>query len=88
MASRKTPKLKNFQITAEELPGAIFFSLSDLQSGCHDAVTERSAIAEYRIDGIEEALFETLYSLGWGNAEIAAVARGAEMATSYGMPTT
>jgi hypothetical protein len=81
------PKLKRFQITAEALPGAIFFSLADLRDGCHDALTERRAINEYRADGVEEVLFDTLYGLGWQYADIAAVARGAEMVTSYGMPT-
>jgi hypothetical protein len=92
MASRITrksaaPKLKRFQITAEALPGAIFFSHPDLQDGCHDAMTERRAINEYKTDGVEETLFHTLHGLGWEYADIAAVARGAEMATSYGMPT-
>jgi hypothetical protein len=81
------PKLSRFQITAEELPGAFFFSLTDLRGGCHDAVTERHAIDEYRVDGVEEALFDTLHGLGWEYADITAVARGAEMVTSYGMPT-
>jgi hypothetical protein len=92
MASRiarksAAPKLKRFQITADALPGVIFFSLADLREGCHDALTERRAIDEYRLDGVEEALHETLNGLGWEYADIAAVARGAEMATSYGMPT-
>ena len=89
MASRKSTerKLNRFQITAEELPGAIFFSLDDLRTSCPDALMERRAINEYKVDGVEEALFETLYGLGWAYSDIAAVARGAEMATSYGMPT-
>jgi hypothetical protein len=92
MASRITrkstaPKLKRFQITAEALPGAIFFTLGDLRDGCHDALTERRAIDEYRVDGVEEALFDTLHGLGWQYADIAAVARGSTMVTSYGMPT-
>jgi hypothetical protein len=92
MASRITrksaaPKLKRFQITAEALPGAIFFSLPDLRDGCHAAMTERRAISKYKTDGVEEALFHTLHGLGSEYADIAAVARGAEMATSYGMPT-
>jgi hypothetical protein len=82
-----TPRLNRFQITAEALPGVIFFSLADLRDGCHDALTERHAIDEYRVDGVEEALFDTLHGLGWQYADIAAVARGAQMATSYGMPT-
>ena len=91
MASRITrksnaPKLNGFQITAEALPGAIF-SLPELRDGCHDALTERRAIDEYRVDGVEEALFDTLHGLGWEYADIAAVARGAEIVTSYGMPT-
>src|SRR5260370_36585306 len=80
-------KLNCFQITAEALPGAIFFSLADLRDGCHDALTERRAIDEYRTDGVEEALFDTLHGLGWGYADIAAVARGAQLATSYVLPT-
>jgi hypothetical protein len=36
--------------------------------------------------GVEEALFDTLHGLGWQYADIAAVARGAELVTSYGMP--
>jgi hypothetical protein len=79
-------KLKRFQITAEELPDTIFFSLTDLRDGCHDALTERRAIDEYRRDGVEEALFETMRGLGWEYADIAAVARGAEIRTGYGMP--
>jgi hypothetical protein len=69
-------KLKRFQITAEALPGAIFFSLGDLRGGCHDTLTERRAIDEYRRDGVEEALFETMRGLGWEYADIAAEARG------------
>ncbi|WFU37339.1 hypothetical protein QA640_22875 [Bradyrhizobium sp. CB82] len=84
--ARKTSKLNPFQITADALPGAIFFSLSDLRDGCHDALTERRAIDEYRVDGVEEALFDTLHALGWDYADIAAVARGAASATSYGLP--
>ncbi|WOH58519.1 hypothetical protein [Bradyrhizobium sp. BWC-3-1] len=87
MASRKTPKFNLFQITADALPGTVFFSLTDLRNGCHDALTERRAIVEYKVDGVEEALFQTLHGLGWEYGEIAAVARGADMATSYGMPT-
>jgi hypothetical protein len=92
MASRTArkstaPKLKRFQIKADALPGVIFFSLSNLRDGCHDALTERQAIDEYRVDGVEEALFDTLHGLGWQYADIAAVARGAQMVTSYGMPT-
>jgi hypothetical protein len=87
MASCTAPKLKRFQITAEALPGTIFFSLADLRDGCHDAMTERRAIDEYRRDGVEEALFDTMRGLGWEYADIAAVARGAGMVTSYGMPT-
>jgi hypothetical protein len=80
-------KLKRFQITADALPGTIFFSLPDLRDGCHDALTERRAIEEYRRDGVEEALFETMRGLGWEYADIAAVARGSAMVTSYGMAT-
>ncbi len=80
-------KLKRFQITAEALPGAIFFSLGDLRDGSHDALMERRAIEEYKVDGIKESLCETLHGLGWDYADIAAVARGAEVVTSYGMPT-
>ena len=92
MANRITrkstaPKLNRFQITAEALPGAIFFSLPELQDGCNDALTERRAIDEYRADGVEEALFDTLHGLGWQYADIAAVARGSAMVTSYGRPT-
>jgi len=91
MASRTrkstAPKLKRFQITAEALPGTIFFSPADFRDNCPDAITECQAIKEYRVDGVEESLFETLRGLGWEYADIAAVARGAEMATSYGMPT-
>jgi hypothetical protein len=91
MASRTARKstdreLKRFQITADALPGTIFFSLADLRDGCHDALTERRAIDEYRRDGVEEALFETMRGLGWEYADIAAVARGAEFRTGYGMP--
>jgi hypothetical protein len=81
------PKMKRFQITAEALPGTIFFSLADLRDGCHHALTERRAIDEYRVDGVEESLFDTLQGLGWQYADIAAVARGSGMVTSYGMPT-
>jgi hypothetical protein len=87
IARKSAPKLNRFQITAEALPGAIFFALADLRDGCNDALTERRAIDEYRVDGVEEALFDTLGGLGWQYADIAAVARGAEMVTSYGMPT-
>jgi hypothetical protein len=80
-------KMKRFQITADALPGAIFFSLADLRSGCHDALTERRAIDEYRVDGVKESLFDTLHGLGWQYADIAAVARGSAMVTSYGRPT-
>ena len=34
MASCKTPKSNHFQITAEALPGAIFFSVDDLRTEC------------------------------------------------------
>jgi hypothetical protein len=86
--ARKSParKMKRFRITADALPGVIFFSLSDLRDGCHDALTERRAIDEYKVDGVEEALFDTLHGLGWEYADIATVAHGAEMVTSYGMP--
>jgi hypothetical protein len=92
MANRATQKstalkLKRFQITADALPGAIFFSLADLRDGCHDALMERRAFNEYRTDGVEETLFDRLRGLGWEYADIAAVARGAEMVTSYGKPT-
>jgi hypothetical protein len=87
MASRITPKLNRFQITTDVLPGVIFFSLADLRDGCQDALAERRAIDEYRIDGVEEALFDTLRGLGWEYSDIAAVARGSQMVTSYGMPT-
>jgi hypothetical protein len=80
-------KMKRFQITAEALPGAIFFSPADLRDGCPDALTERRAIDEYRVDGVEESLFDTLHGLGWQYADIAAVARGSTMVTSYGRPT-
>jgi hypothetical protein len=80
-------KLKRFQITADALPGVIFFSFGDLRDGCPDALTERHAIDEYRVDGVEETLFDRLHGLGWEYADIAAVARGAEMVTSYGKPT-
>ncbi|MDB5610124.1 MAG: hypothetical protein JWP25_7024 [Bradyrhizobium sp.] len=86
-AHKSTPKLNRFQITAEALPGVIFFSLADLQDGCHDALTERRAIDEYKVDGVEETLFDTLHGLGWEYADIAAVARGSAIVTSYGMPT-
>jgi hypothetical protein len=86
MTRQPVRKLKRFQITADALPGVIFSSLSDLRESCHDALTERQAINEYRADGVEESLFETLHGLGWEYADIAAIARGAEMATSYGMP--
>ncbi|WP_316178241.1 MULTISPECIES: hypothetical protein [unclassified Bradyrhizobium] len=89
MASRTACKsLARFQITSPELPGpgVIFFSLADLRDSCSDALTERRAIDEYRVDGIEEALWETLRGLGWDYADIAAVARGAELRTAYGMP--
>lgn len=91
-----TPRLNPLQISAESLPGAIsadalpgviFFSLADLREGCHDALTERWAIDEYHRDGVEEALHETLHGLGWDYADIAAVARGSAMVTSYGRPT-
>jgi hypothetical protein len=82
-----TRKLNHFQITADALPDAIFFSLGDFRDNCPDALTERQAIKEYRVDGVQESLFETLGGLGWEYADISAVARGAEMATSYGMPT-
>jgi hypothetical protein len=81
-----TPKLNRFQITADGLPSAIFFSLGDLRDSRLDALTERRAIKEYRIDGVEDSLFETLHGLGWEYADIAAVACGAQMATSYRMP--
>lgn len=84
MASRATPKMSRFQITADELPGVIFASLADVRDGCHDALTERRAIDEYRRDGVEESLWDTLRGLGWESADIAAVARGAELVTSYG----
>ena len=89
MTSRKPAarQLNRFQITADALPGVIFFSLADLRDGCHDALLERRAIDEYRADGVEEALFATLRGLGWEYADIAAAARGAEIVTSYGMPT-
>jgi hypothetical protein len=87
MASCTAREMNRFQITAEALPGAIFFSLADLRDGCHDALAERRAIDEYRVDGVEEALFETLHGLGWEYTDIAAVARGAAMVTSYGVPT-
>jgi hypothetical protein len=80
------PRLNRFQISADALPGVIFFSLADLRGGCHDALTERRAIDEYRADGVEEALHETLHGLGWDYADIAAVARGSNMVTSYGRP--
>ena len=56
MASRKSPapKLKRLQITADALPGAIFFSLPDLRDGCHDALTKRRAIDEYTRGDYEE----------------------------------
>jgi hypothetical protein len=87
MVNRKTAKLNYFQITAEALPGVVFLSLGDLRNECHDALTERRAIDEYRADGVEEVLFDTLHGLGWEHAAIAAVARGSAMVTSYGMPT-
>jgi hypothetical protein len=92
MASRTahkstTSKMKRFQITAEALPGTIFFSFAELRDGCPDALTERRAIDEYRVDGVEESLFDTLRGLGWQYADIAAVARGSAMVTSYGMAT-
>jgi hypothetical protein len=92
MASRTahkstTSKMKRFQITADALPGVIFFSLAGLPDDCHDALTERRAIDEYRVDGVKESLFDTLHGLGWQYADIAAVARGSAMVTSYGMPT-
>jgi hypothetical protein len=80
-------KLNRFQITADALPGAIFFSLGDFRDNCPDALTERRAIKEFKVDGVQESLFQTLGGLGWEYADIAAVACGAEMATSYGMPT-
>jgi hypothetical protein len=83
MANRKPTA--RFQITADALPGVIFFSLRD---GCHDAISERRAIDEYRVDGVEEALFDTLRGLGWGYADIAAVARGSAMVTWYGLPAS
>jgi hypothetical protein len=86
MANRKSTA--RFQITADALPGVIFFSLPDLRDGCHDAISERRAIDEYRVDGVEEALFDTLRGLGWGYADIAAVARGSAMVTSYGLPAS
>jgi hypothetical protein len=91
MASRTArkspaPKMNRFQITAPALPGVIFFSLADLRDGCHEALTERRAIDEYRVDGVEETLFDTLHGLGWEYADIAAVARGSAMVTSYGSP--
>jgi hypothetical protein len=79
--------LNRFQIAADALPGVIFSSFSALRDSCHDALTERRAIDEYRVDGVEEALFDTLRGLAWEYADIAAVARGAEIVTSYGMPT-
>jgi len=84
MASRKSSKLNRFPITVDALPGVIFYSLADLRDGYQDALTERRAIDEYRADGVEEALFDTLQSLGWDYADIAAVARGSQMVTSYG----
>jgi hypothetical protein len=87
MTQPSARKLKCLHVTADELPGATFFSTGDLRESCYDALTERRAIKEYRVDGVEESLFETLSGLGWDYADIAAVARGAEMATSYGMPT-
>jgi hypothetical protein len=86
MTSRKPSTLNRFQITADALPGASFFTLNDLRDGCHDALTERRAIDEYMVDGVEEALFDTLHGLGWQYADIAAVVSGSTMVTSYGMP--
>lgn len=87
--ARKSPtrKLNRFQITSPELPGVIFFSYADLLDGCHDALTERRAIDEYMVDGVEESLWETLRGLGWDYADFAAVARGAEVRTAYGIPS-
>jgi hypothetical protein len=81
------PRLKRFQITADALPGTIFFSLADLRDGCDDALKEHRAIDEYKADGVEEVLFDTLHGLGWQYAAIAAVARGAEFRTAHGRPT-
>jgi len=86
MASRKSSKLNRTQITVNTLPGVIFFSPADFRDGYQDALTERRAIDEYRVDGVEEALFDTLQNLGWDYADIAAVACGSQMVTSYGMP--
>ncbi len=85
--SKRAPKsaAPKFQITADALPGVIFGSLADLRDDYHDALTERRAIDEYRVDGVEEALFDTLRGLGWEYADIAAVARGSAMVTSYGV---
>jgi hypothetical protein len=59
---------------------------ADVECAGRRRLTERRAIDEYRCDGVEEALFETMRGLGWEYADIAVVARGAEFRTGYGMP--
>jgi hypothetical protein len=90
MISRKSPARKpnKFQVTAEALPGAVFFSLTDLRDGCADAMVERRAIDEFRADGVEEALYATLQPLGWSNAEIQRIVDGDDFVTSYGWPAS
>jgi hypothetical protein len=86
MASRRTIRksVARFTVTADQLPGVTFFQVAGLRENVADAITERRAIDAYRHDGIDEMLWETLRGLGWEAADIAAVARGAEIVTSYG----
>lgn len=84
-----TASLPRFQITAPSLPGYVFFSIESLHDYADFAVTEQRAIADFAADGYEAPLWETLLSVGWSNAEIAAVIANPNVCrgrTGFGFP--
>lgn len=84
-----TAPLNRFKITSADLPGAVFGSIPDLYEFAPTAAIAQTAVSEFRVDGCEFPLIETLRDrCGWVMDEIKAVVANPHMMPTiyYGWP--
>jgi hypothetical protein len=90
-AARKSSNvlpLTRFRISSPELPGVAFFSLEGWNDGVDLACTAQRALEEYKVDGCEFALRDTLAECGWDreSIELAVTHPHVTQPSGYGWP--
>jgi hypothetical protein len=75
-------------ITLLQAPNTMFYSKADLEEFADEAIATERAIAVFRKDGNEAALWSDLRALGWPGDEIEAVIADpkAALVCGYGDP--